>query len=118
MLQSRLFRGDSALEACLVKDSSHITTGAVGLHVSKIHTALLVLDNVSVSSTELRSQRYGSSTAAAVLAYKRKRQIINQSYQTTADDIVGKMTISDMDKEMAAKECAAPSLVSPKPTAT
>jgi hypothetical protein len=28
-------------------------------------------------------------TAAAVLAYKRRRNIVNTAYQTTADDIVG-----------------------------
>jgi hypothetical protein len=35
-----------------------------------------------------------------VLAYKRKRSIINFSFQTQADDIVGKMTVASLDKEM------------------
>jgi hypothetical protein len=39
-LQSKLFRGDRALEACLVNDSAHITEGAAGGHVGKIQTAL------------------------------------------------------------------------------
>jgi hypothetical protein len=72
----------------------------VGDHVSKIHTALFILDEVSVSAEELATTRYGPSTAAAVLAFKRKRKIINWSYQTQADNIVGKMTIAAMDKEL------------------
>ena len=48
--------------------------------------------------------RAQKSTTKAVLDYKRKRRIINPSYQKTADTIVGKMTIAAMDKEMAAAE--------------
>jgi hypothetical protein len=99
-LQSPIFRGVRALEACLLYHSAHIVQGAVGDHVSKIHTALFILDKVSVSAKELATKRYGPSTAAAVLAYKRKRKIINWSYQTQADNIVGKMTIAAMDKEL------------------
>lgn len=106
-LQSQLFRGDPALESCLVRDAAHITAGASGDHVSKIHTALLVLDGVSVAALELKTKRYGPSTAAAVLAFKRRRGIVNRSYQTQADDIVGKMTIAAMDKELLFKEQAA-----------
>ncbi len=105
-LQSKLFRSDRALELCLVQDSAHITPGTSGDHVSKIHTALLVLDNVNVASRELSSQQYGPSTAAAVLAFKRRRGIINKTYQTQADDIVGKMTIAAMDSEMLLAERA------------
>ena len=103
-LSSRLFKGDRALEACLIQDSAHLTTGSAGDHVSKIHTALLVLDNVSVAVDELRMKNYGPSTAAAVLVFKTRRKIINTSYQTTPDNIVGKMTIAVMDREMVIKE--------------
>ena len=106
-LQSRLFDGDPALESCLVQDSAHITVGASGDHVSKIHTALLILDGVSVAPEELRTQLYGASTAAAVLTFKQRRHIINTSYQTQADNIVGKMTIAAMDGELVPKELAA-----------
>jgi hypothetical protein len=44
--------------------------------------------------------RYGPSTADAVLTYKTTRNIVNRSYQTQADNIVGKMTIAAMDKEL------------------
>jgi hypothetical protein len=109
-LISRLFSGDSKLQACLVSDPAHLTKGTVGDHVSKIHTALLILDDAQVASSELQAKTYGTSTAAAVLAYKSKRGIINFSYQNTADDIVGKMTIARMDTELAAVEAKPPSL--------
>ena len=113
-LLSHLFHDDRALESCLVNDSAHITVGASGDHVSKIHTALLILDGASVAATELRTQQYGASTAAAVLAFKRRRGIVNTSYQTTADDIVGKMTIAAMDKELVSKEHTSPPPVDPR----
>jgi hypothetical protein len=37
---------------------------------------------------------YGKQTADAVLAYKKKRGIINRGYQASADNIVGKMTMA------------------------
>jgi hypothetical protein len=100
-LISKLFHGDTKLEACLAQDSAHIVEGASGAHVGKIHTALFAIDGVSVAGRDLSSQTYGASTAAAVLAYKQKRKIINTSYQTQADNIVGKMTIASLDREMA-----------------
>ena len=103
-LRSKLFAGDKALEACAVQDSAHITLNAIGPHVSKIQTALFVLDEVSVAARELQSQTYGPSTAAAVLAYKQRRRIINFGYQAQADNVVGKMTIAAMDAEMVIEE--------------
>lgn len=99
-LNSRLFRSDPALEACLIRDSAHIQPGAVGEHVAKIQTALDFLDHAQIGGDEVRAQQYGHSTADAVLAYKRKRQIVNFTYQTQADNIVGKMTIAALDQEM------------------
>jgi hypothetical protein len=103
-LQSELFQGDPNLEACLVNNAAHVTPDASGDHVGKIQVALLTLEDVDIDSGELSTQRYGSSTANAVLTYKRKRNIINFSYQTHADNIVGKMTISSLDREMLAQE--------------
>jgi hypothetical protein len=103
-LCSKLFKGNKALEACLVDHSAHIKEGAVGEHVSKIHTALFALDGLSVSTDELQACRYGQSTVAAVLAFKRKRNIINYAYERQVDNIVGKMTIAALDKEMLQKE--------------
>jgi hypothetical protein len=62
------------------------------------------LDAAVIADSELDSLTYGDSTARAVLAYKRKRNIVNRSYQTQADNIVGKMTMASLDGEMVKKE--------------
>jgi hypothetical protein len=103
-LKSHLFRDDKALEACRTRDSAHVTIGAAGMHVAKIQAALLDLDGASIDAAEVSARRYGPSTAAAVLSYKRKRNIINRAYQTQADDIVGTMTIAAMDTELLSKQ--------------
>lgn len=103
-LSSSLFRNDPALQACLVNDAAHVTTGARGDHVAKIQLALSLLDDADIALMELQAKQYGGPTAAAVLAFKQAREIINHSYQTQADNIVGKMTIAAMDQEMLALE--------------
>ncbi len=103
-LRSELFKGDPKLEACLVDNTAHISTkkNFVGAHVEKIHTALIRIDpTLRIEPSELAAKTYGPSTAAAVLAYKRSKSIINFSYQTAADDIVGRMTIDRLDRDMA-----------------
>jgi hypothetical protein len=102
-LQSQLFRGDPKLEAAAVSDPAHILPGAIGQHVAKIQQALMKLDEITIDPEEFRSTRYGPSTANAVLSYKKKRNIINQNYQKHADNIVGKLTIAAMDKELVEK---------------
>jgi peptidoglycan hydrolase-like protein with peptidoglycan-binding domain len=99
MLQSTLFRGDEKLEACAIRDAAHLTRGAVGPHVAKVQKALNILDNASL----VEDGSYGADTARAVLRYKQKRGIINRTYQSQADDIVGKMTIVKMDEELRAR---------------
>jgi len=99
-LQSELFRGDAKLEAAAVSDPAHITPGSRGPHVLKIQQALVILDGASLDLDSV----YGPATAAAVLVYKRQRKIINFSYQTQADNIVGKMTMAALDREMVEKE--------------
>lgn len=105
-LHSRLFRNDLRLQACLVSDPAHVALGAVGDFVRRIQTALMWLDRAQINSFEIDLKRYGPSTAAAVLTYKKKRAIINRSYQSQADDIVGKMTIASLDQEMVQHEAA------------
>lgn len=95
-----MLRRHPALESCLVRDSAHVTLGAKGAHVSAIQKALLLLDRGNVPVVEMYAQVYGPGTAAAVLEYKRKRRIINHSYQSAPDNIVGKMTIARLDEEM------------------
>jgi hypothetical protein len=96
-LKSNLFRGDPKLQAAAVSDPAHIAPGATGEHVRKIQLALIQLGGAAITDDGI----YGPATAAAVLAYKQKRNIVNRSYQTKADNIVGKMTIAALDKEMA-----------------
>jgi hypothetical protein len=38
------------------------------------------------------------------LRYKTSRQIINRAYQSTPDNIVGKMTIKSLDTELLARQ--------------
>lgn len=97
-LQSQLFRNDPKLEAAAVSDSAHIVQGARGGHVGKIQLALILLDRADIAADEI----YGPATAAAVTAYKQKRQILNA--QKKVDNIVGKKTIDRLDKEMLAAE--------------
>jgi hypothetical protein len=100
MLQSQLFAGDAKLDACLVHDSAHILQGAIGDHVSKIQVALFMLDQLVIDKGELSGKTYGPSTAQAVLAFKTERNIVNRQYETQPDNIVGKMTIARLDKEL------------------
>jgi len=109
-LVSRLFQGNTRLEACLVDNAAHLTLGVQGEAVAKIQFALFSLDILDIDRTELVTQTYGPSTAAAVLSYKTKRHIINRSYQTTPDSIVGKMTIASLDAEMLERQLSFPGL--------
>lgn len=97
------FQGDPALEACLVNNSAHIKEGVndAGNHVLKVQQALVALDGLTIDHAEIEKKKYGPSTAAAVLKFKTKRKIINFSYQTEPDNIVGKMTIAQMDHELS-----------------
>jgi len=99
-LQSKLFAGDPKLEAAAVSDPNHIELGSMGEHVAKIQKALNLLDGGSIA----QDGKYGPATANAVLAYKRKRNIVNLAYQTQPDNIVGKMTIASLDRELCALE--------------
>lgn len=99
-LQSKLFAGNPKLEAAAASDPGHIKQGAVGDHVEKIQLALTRLDGASIAS----DGRFGPATTAAVLAFKQKRNIVNRSYQSQADGIVGKMTMEVLDREMTEAE--------------
>jgi peptidoglycan hydrolase-like protein with peptidoglycan-binding domain len=103
-LQSRLFRDNLRLQQCLVSDPAHVLTGDRGDHVMLIQNALQTLEPSNIASSELAQQLYGPSTAGAVLRYKQKRHIVNHTYQTQADNVVGKMTVQSLDTEIAARE--------------
>src|SRR4051812_16046886 len=99
-LKSNLLSDNSRLQDCLVEDRAHVTRGSRGDFVTLIQTALILIDDLDIDQHELDTGTYGPSTAAAVLSYKRKRKIINHSYENTEDEIVGKMTIQSLDDEM------------------
>ena len=103
-LQSKLFVGDPKLEAAALSDPAHILPGSRGPHVGKIQIALNRLDNAKIAAPELEATLYGKSTADAVLGFKKKRSIINFSYQSSVDNIVGKMTMATLDREVALAE--------------
>jgi peptidoglycan hydrolase-like protein with peptidoglycan-binding domain len=103
-LSSRLFHGVAALEACLVNDQAHVAPGAQGDHVRLIQRALVMLGDKTIPTAEYVAGLYGPRTAAAVLDYKKQRAIINLTYQTAPDNIVGKMTIASLDRDLFAKQ--------------
>lgn len=120
-LISKLFTSppDAKLEHCRVNDAGHVALNAnnKGPHVGKIQQALLMIAGMDRALAEVTSrqefakeqasQTYGQATAAAVLKYKQDRKIINASYQKTADNLVGKMTIVSLDQSVALIEAAA-----------
>lgn len=109
-LKSRLFAGDAKLEDCAVRDQAHLTLGTQGVHVGKVQYALDAIDNLKIVRQELMQQVYGPSTADAVLKFKRQRAIINRAYETTADNIVGRMTIAALDAEMLKRQNLSPAI--------
>jgi hypothetical protein len=106
MLLSRSFRPDERLNRCSLDNAAHVTPGTKGPFVCLIQRALCAVDGAQIAEAEMREQTYGKTTAAAVLNYKTARAIINYSYQTKPDDIVGVMTIRALDAELAATEIA------------
>jgi hypothetical protein len=96
-LRSTLFAGNEKLQACLVSHAAHVVPGAKGDHVALIQSALVRLRALDEPDAKAEARFYGPKTTAAVLAYKRRFGIINRSYQSQADNIVGKMTIAHLD---------------------
>jgi hypothetical protein len=105
-LRSNLFADSRRLNGCLVDNAAHVQPGDVGEHVADIQIALKFIDGLAIDQNELLLRQYGPSTAAAVLAYKKKRKIINRAYQSAEDNIVGKMTIASLDQEMLSRQRA------------
>lgn len=112
-LQSELLSGDPKLEAAAVSDPAHVVPGARGEHVRKIQLALIQVNGAALKPDGI----YGPATAAAVLAFKQQRNIVNRAIQKTADDIVGKMTIAALDREMLTVESKPALIFSASPPA-
>ncbi len=122
---SKLFEGNTRLEQCAKSHQSHVTIGNQGAHVKLIHTALqtatpcLFPNEVAMAVwlltkslrhrpllQEYSNSIYGPETAAIVLQYKKIHKIINSTYQTVPDNIVGIMTIKHLDSAVWAAETA------------
>ncbi len=97
-LRSKLFSDSRELQACLVSDASHVVPGARGDHVARIQSALVRLRVLEVGDATAEAGHYGPRTTEAVLTYKRAFKIINRSYQSSADNVVGRMTIASLDQ--------------------
>jgi hypothetical protein len=105
VLRSDEFKDDPELDACATKPSAHLQVGShPGPHISKIQLALERLrpSGPAISATEKSAMAYGATTAAAVLHYKRTHvpPIVNSTYQSAPDPIVGQMTIRAMDDDL------------------
>src|SRR5262245_11477528 len=108
------------LEDAAVRDDKHILfrkppgTPEHGEYVARIHRALAAIQaklrngqGVAVPAAEVNSQTYGEFTAAAVLDYKRWRDI-RRPGQTVPDNVVGIRTMARLDDDMLLVEKAAP----------
>jgi peptidoglycan hydrolase-like protein with peptidoglycan-binding domain len=104
MLISRLLSVSPKLQKCAVDHAFHFAIGSKGADVTLIQQALVVIGNYVIAEAERKQCLYGPSTAKAVLAFKTQRQIVNLTYQTKPDDIVGKMTIVALDAEVLKAE--------------
>lgn len=109
------------LNQCGTDDAYHIESGQTGTHVAAIQQALLTFRARAssvpalapllkggkplprISNDEFDRGFYGPTTRDAVAAYKQAFDI-RRTGQTTADDIVGIMTIDRMDDHMLAIE--------------
>jgi len=116
ILTSTLFRDDARLQMTAIDHRYHVTVGDQGVHVRRIQFflygvgALQVMYAEDVASgedpemtaslfnAEAEVMEYGTATAKAVLIYKQMNKIIGYGYQTSADNIVGVLTIRHMDK--------------------
>ena len=55
---------------------------------------------MTIDDAEISKNYYGKTTERAVLEYKTVRTIVNYSYQSKADAIVGKLTIAALDRQV------------------
>jgi hypothetical protein len=124
-LTSELFKNNKQLQKCLISDPDHIVANEPpirrgvndkGEHVALIHKALRqVMPNVSFGLEEA-TETYGPKTAEVVRQFKAMQDppILNKSLQQKVpDNIVGKLTIAALDREVQKKKPPPP--VVPKP---
>lgn len=102
IFESDLFNGTGRekLEACATHDLSHIFKGNHGPHVARIQEALRKLGFAVTDPPEV----FDKSTSDAVFKFKGPPRNILQLGQREPDRFVGKRTIAQLDREVAALE--------------
>ena len=105
------------LNACLASDPQHIAPGQRGNHVKAVQDALETLrqrmPNLGLVKITDPPGTYGQSTAAEVKKYKRINHIVRTGQPL--DDIVGRMTISQIDNDLLRGSNPTPPPPSPPP---
>jgi hypothetical protein len=116
-VQSNLFTSDlnarDRLNKALESDPDHIVPGAVGDHVAKIQTALSLLGTVAINSNEVDQKLYGPTTANAVEAFKASCKPPLLNFKNSLDNITGKKTTRELDRQMQEFEKNNPSPPAP-----
>ena len=112
------------LNDCATKDPAHFVRGSFGDHIGLVQDALIQLNqhafldakDAASFTAEAAGAFYGPITAKVVESYKNnhKPKPILQPWQKTADNVVGRQTISFLDDDMAALE-GIPPAPEPKP---
>jgi hypothetical protein len=116
-VQSILFTGDPSvrdrLNQSLENDTAHITPGSSGEHVAKIQRALSLL-GATINDNEVGHKQYGPSTANAVLAFKANCAPPLLNYANKLDNITGKKTTLELDRQIAIFEKEHPATPDPE----
>jgi hypothetical protein len=103
-VQSQLFTSDASardrLNQALDDDSKHITPGSAGEYVARIQRALALLGE-TIDDHERDQKQYGPSTANAVLAFKAGCSPPLLNYANRLDNITGKKTTGELDRQIA-----------------
>jgi hypothetical protein len=103
------FKFNEKLRNCEIRDSDHIgqftfpVADRKGEHVRLIHEALNAFLNSkerfdTISGPEFDNREFGSQTARVVREFKTERRVFN--FQNQIDEIVGKKTVVELDKEL------------------
>jgi peptidoglycan hydrolase-like protein with peptidoglycan-binding domain len=106
-VQLMLFTSDPSvrdrLNQVLENDAAHIRPGSSGEYVAKIQRALSLL-GATIDDNEVGQKQYGPSTASAVLAFKANCTPPLLNYANRLDNITGKKTTLELDRQIAEME--------------
>jgi hypothetical protein len=64
----------------------------------------MTVDRAAIDPVEVQGKSFQGTTRTAVINYKKKRKIINVSYEQDVDPIVGKMTIERLDNDLLGRK--------------